>query len=54
LENKPDQGQALSLLAPTLGRAVYCMLKGQGAFDMEKCLQPSGSSAAEPGASRDS
>ena len=54
LENKPDQGNALSLLAHKLGRAVYCMLKRNVAFAMEMSLQPSGSRAGEPGASLDS
>lgn len=54
LEKKPDKGKALSILAPTLGRVVSCMLQRQGAFDLEMFLQPSGSSAGEPGASLDS
>jgi transposase len=54
LENKPDTGTALSLLAHQLGRAVYCMLKRQVAVAREMCLQPSESSAGEPGASLDS
>ena len=51
LEKKHDKGKALSMLAHTLGRAVSCMLKRQVACDMERVLQPSGSSAGEPGAS---
>ena len=38
LENKHGQGQALTLLAQKLGRAVYDMLKRQKAFDMHKFL----------------
>jgi transposase len=53
LEKKHDKGKALSILAHTLGRAVYCMLKRQVAFDLERFLQTSGSRAGEPGASRD-
>src|SRR4030095_11205964 len=51
LEKKHDTGKALSILAHTLGRAVYCMLPRQLAFDMEMFLQTSGSRADEPGAS---
>jgi transposase len=54
LENKHDKGKALSLLAHTLGRAVYFMLKRKVAFDMEMFLQTEGSRAGEPGASLDS
>ena len=50
LEKKHDKGKALSILAHTLGRAVYCMLKRQVAFDMNLFLQTSGSRAGEPGA----
>jgi len=39
LEKKHAKGKALSMLAHKLGRAVYCMLKRQVAFDMEICLQ---------------
>jgi hypothetical protein len=52
LEQKQDQGKALSILAHTLGRAVSCMRKRQGAFDMGMFLQTSGRRAGEPGASR--
>jgi hypothetical protein len=54
LEKKPAKGKALSILAHKLGRAVYCMLKRQVAFDMDRFLQPSGSGAGESGASLDS
>ena len=54
LEKKHAQGKALSILAHQLGRAVYCMRKRQGAFDLEIFLQTSGSRAGEPGASLDS
>jgi transposase len=39
LANKHGQGKALTLLAQTLGRAVYDMLKRHKAFDMDKFLQ---------------
>jgi transposase len=39
LEKKHDKGQALSILAHKLGRAVYFMLKRKVAFDMEMFLQ---------------
>ena len=39
LEKKHGQGQALTLLAQKLGRAVYDMLKRQKAFDRHKFLQ---------------
>ena len=51
LEKKHDKGKALSILAHKLGRAVYCMLKRQVAFDREMLLQTAGSRADEPGAS---
>jgi transposase len=54
LEKTPAQGKALSILAHTLGRAVYLMRKRQGAGAMERFLQTEGSSAGEPGASLDS
>jgi transposase len=41
LEKKHGQGNALTLLAQKLGRAVYDMLKRQQAFDMPKFLQES-------------
>ena len=53
LEKKHDKGKALSILAHTLGRAVYCMLKRKVAFEMNLFLQTSGSRAGEPGASLD-
>jgi transposase len=39
LEKKHGKGKALSILAHTLGRAVYCMLKRKAAFDMEMFLR---------------
>jgi transposase len=39
LEKKHDKGKALSILAHTLGRAVYYMLKRKVAFDMAIFLQ---------------
>jgi transposase len=41
LEKTHGQGNALTLLAQKLGRAVYDMLKRQKAFDMHKFLQAS-------------
>jgi transposase len=38
LENKHGKGKALTILAHRLARAVYCMLKRQTAFEMEKFL----------------
>ena len=38
LANRHGKGRALSILAHTLGRAVYFMRKKQVAFDQEKCL----------------
>ena len=54
LEQKHAKGKALSMLAHTLGRAVYCRLQRQRAFAMEMFLQTSGSRAGAPGASLDS
>jgi hypothetical protein len=51
LEKKHDTGTALSLLAHTLGRAVYCMRKRKEACARRIFLQTSGSRAGEPGAS---
>jgi transposase len=39
LEKKHEKGQALTILAQQLARAVYDMLKRQGAFDGEKFFQ---------------
>jgi transposase len=39
LEKTHDTGQALSLVAHKLGRAVYCMRKRKVAFEMEMFLQ---------------
>jgi transposase len=39
LEKRQDKGQALSILAHKLGRAVYFMLKRQEVFDMNRFLQ---------------
>jgi hypothetical protein len=54
VENKHAKGNALSILAHKLGRAVYFMLKRKVAFERERFLQTYGSSAGEPGASLDS
>jgi hypothetical protein len=53
VEKQHDQGNALRILAHQLGRAVYCMLMRQVAFEMAMFLQTSESSAGEPGASLD-
>ncbi len=39
LEKKPDKGQALTILAHTLARAVYDMLKRKTAFDRDMFLR---------------
>jgi len=39
LEKKHDKGKALTILAQKLARAVYDMLKRQGAFDKDKFFQ---------------
>src|SRR6266446_2980451 len=39
LEKKHDKGKALTILAQKLARAVYYMLKRQGAFDKDKFFQ---------------
>ena len=38
-EKKHRKGQAFTILAHTLARAVYSMLKRQTAFDLHTCLQ---------------
>jgi hypothetical protein len=38
LEKKHDKGKALTILAQKLARAVYYMLKRQGAFDRDKFI----------------
>ena len=53
LEKKPDQGKALTILAHTLARAVYDMLKRHTAFDIDRFLRASGSRAGEPEVSLD-
>jgi transposase len=53
LEQKHDQGKALTVLAHTLARAVYDRLKRQGACEKAQCFQHEGRGADEPGASRD-
>jgi transposase len=42
LATKHGKGKALSILAHTRGRAVYCMLTQQVAFDQAKFLAPEG------------
>jgi transposase len=39
LEKQHEKGKALTILAQKLARAVYYMLKQQGAFDTEKFFQ---------------
>jgi hypothetical protein len=53
LEKKHDKGQALTILAQKLARAVYDRLTRQVAFDREQCCQRSGRGADEPGAELD-
>ena len=53
LENKPDKGTALTILAHTLARAVSDRLKRQTAVDMDVCLRASGSRAGAPAVSLD-
>jgi transposase len=48
LANKPDTGTALTILAHTLARAVYDMLKRQTAFAIDLFLRASRSSAGAP------
>jgi len=47
------QGNALTVLAHTLARAVYDRLKRGTAFDLDTFLHQSWSGAGEPDASRD-
>jgi len=53
LEQKPDQGQALTILAQQLARAVYDRLTRQGACARETCFPREGRGADEPGAALD-
>ncbi len=53
LEKQHGQGQALTVLAHTLARAVYDMLKRAVAFDTQKFFHGSGRGAGEPRASLD-
>jgi transposase len=53
LEKKHGKGNALTMLAHKLGRAVYYILKRQTAFDMRRFLSGSWSGADEPNASLD-
>jgi transposase len=48
LENKHGTGNALTILAHKLARAVYYRLKRKTAFDMERFLRASRSRAGEP------
>jgi hypothetical protein len=53
VENHHGQGQALTVVAHTLARAVYDRLKRDTAFDLQTCLTGSWSGAGEPPASLD-
>jgi hypothetical protein len=53
VENKPDQGKALTILAQQLARAVYYRRKRPGAFERETCFQGAGRGADEPAVSLD-
>jgi len=52
LENKHSKGQALTVLAHTLARAVYDLLTRGVVFDLNTLLQGEGSGGGEPTASR--
>jgi len=39
LDKKHSKGKALTILAHTLARAIYAMLKRQTAFDLDTFLQ---------------
>jgi hypothetical protein len=54
LEKKPDQGQALTILAHKLARAVSSLLMRTTALDRDMCLRAYESSAGEPAVSLDS
>src|SRR2546427_808928 len=53
LENKQDQGQALTIRAQPLARAVYDLLQRPVACARETVFQRAGRGADEPGAARD-
>lgn len=52
-EKKHRQGKALTIVAHTLARAVYCMLQNQLACDMDTFLRSSGRGVGELAASLD-
>jgi hypothetical protein len=52
VENNHGQGQALTVLAHPLARAVYHLWKRPTAFEMETFLRSEGRGAGEPAASR--
>ncbi len=54
MREKHRQGTALTILAPTLARALSSMFKRQTAFDLATCLQGEGRGAGERKASLDS
>jgi transposase len=53
LEQKHGQGQALTILAHKVARAVYYLLTRATVFQMDRFLNGDGSRAGEPAASRD-
>ena len=53
VEKPQDQGQAWTVLAHQLARAVYDLLKRRVAFEQEQFFPHEGRGAYEPGASRD-
>jgi hypothetical protein len=53
VEKQHGKGKALTMLAHTLARAVYDMLKRESAFDRHKFLNGSWRGAGEPSASLD-
>lgn len=54
LEKKPSKGTALTLLVPTLARAISYRRKRQTAFALATCLQASGRGSGELTLSQDS
>jgi hypothetical protein len=53
VEKTPDTGQARTILAHPLARAVSSLRKRQTACDRDVCRRPSGSGAGAPDASLD-
>jgi hypothetical protein len=50
LEKQHGTGKAVTVLAHTLARAVYCMLQREAAFDLDKVFKASWNGAGEPAA----